>query len=551
MLKRFTNIFLIVIMVTTVLLSNTAYADDMDYDSEIQETKTYMEIIKHCMVMMIDCPLAFSNDEDKLIDEDNLLVKSYIKNGRLLVPARFISEESGADIIWDGENYTVSISINDKSYIIDINNSILKTEDKNVKMDVAPEISNDRLFLPIRLIAEEILEKDVYYDNKVVIISDPQKPISQKYKDMITEEFKNSFTARQLLVNIAPNGYQGVLNLKGEYVIEPKYYHIDDFDFSETTNALAGDSYINQKWGIIDTAGNFVIEPISEYRIFFTEGLADVTVDGKSGYIDYEGNYVIEPQFEMAGEFHNGIAYAKLNGKYGYIDKTGAFVIEPQFEDAYTFRGDYTYVSKMVNGKEFYGVIDRTGNFVVEPKFNYVDLFSETPESTYIASETRFGGKYGTVNEMGEWVIKPQFDYMIGFHTYFDDYANVEVNEKYGIVDKKGNLVIEPMSDTLIFAHIPSELHKYSENEKYGYIDWEGNVVIPPQFDDANSFFNGLALVKVNDKYGYIDTTGEMVIEPIFEKANNFKNGLARVKINGLYNFINTKGKLMFFDQSY
>ena len=27
---------------------------------------------------------------------------------------------------------------------------------------------------------------------------------------------------------------------------------------------------------------------------------------------------------------------------------------------------------------------------------------------------------------MGEWVIKPQFDYMIGFHTYFDDYANVE-----------------------------------------------------------------------------------------------------------------------------
>lgn len=45
-------------------------------------------------------------------------------------------------------------------------------------MDAAPEIQNDRLFLPIRLIAEEILKRDVYYDNKMVIISDPQKPIS-------------------------------------------------------------------------------------------------------------------------------------------------------------------------------------------------------------------------------------------------------------------------------------------------------------------------------------------------------------------------------------
>lgn len=65
-------------------------------------------------------------------------------------------------------------------------------------MDAAPEIQNDRLFLPIRLIAEEILKRDVYYDNKMVIISDPQKPISQKYKDMIIENFKKTFISNQL-----------------------------------------------------------------------------------------------------------------------------------------------------------------------------------------------------------------------------------------------------------------------------------------------------------------------------------------------------------------
>jgi|BioPla2DNA2_1021312.scaffolds.fasta_scaffold52120_3 hypothetical protein len=84
-----------------------------------------------------------------------------------------------------------------------------------------------------------------------------------------------------------------------------------------------------------------------------------------------------------------------------------------------------------------------------------------------------------------------------------------------------------------------------------GYIDREGKFVIEPQFEDANSFFSGLALVKVNDKYGYIDSTGKMVIEPIFEHAKNFSCDLTRVKINGRYNFINKKEKLMFFDQSY
>lgn len=219
MLKKFINIFLVVIMATLILLPEAAYAYDEDYISELQESKIYSEIVKDCMVMIIDCPLAYSNQETKLIDEDNLRVKSYIKNGRLMVPARFISEESGAGITWDRKNRTVSIFVDGKSYIIDINNSVLKTENKNIKMDAAPEIQNDRLFLPIRLIAEEILKRDVYYDNKMVIISDPQKPISQKYKDMIIENFKKTFISNQLLVIIAPNGYQGVINLDGEYVI--------------------------------------------------------------------------------------------------------------------------------------------------------------------------------------------------------------------------------------------------------------------------------------------------------------------------------------------
>ena len=51
---------------------------------------------------------------------------------------------------------------------------------------------------------------------------------------------------------------------------------------------------------------------------------------------------------------------------------------------------------------------------------------------------------------------------------------------------------------------------------KFGYIDKTFKFVIKPQFDDAGSFYKGLAGVYVKEKYGYIDTAGRYIWEPTF-----------------------------------
>jgi hypothetical protein len=61
-------------------------------------------------------------------------------------------------------------------------------------------------------------------------------------------------------------------------------------------------------------------------------------------------------------------------------------------------------------------------------------------------------------------------------------------------------------------------------NDKWGFINTSGNFVIPAQFDDANSFSEGLAAVKVGDKWGYIDKTGQLKIKPQFDNALYFYN---------------------------
>lgn len=74
-------------------------------------------------------------------------------------------------------------------------------------------------------------------------------------------------------------------------------------------------------------------------------------------------------------------------------------------------------------------------------------------------------------------------------------------------------------------------LYPVEKDGKSGYIDGTGKIIIPLQFDGANEFHDGLALVTANGKKLFIDTTGRVVIKPNFDIVNDFFEGLAAVNI--------------------
>src|SRR5258705_145734 len=61
--------------------------------------------------------------------------------------------------------------------------------------------------------------------------------------------------------------------------------------------------------------------------------------------------------------------------------------------------------------------------------------------------------------------------------------------------------------------------------------DQTGRVVISAQFDEAGSFSEGLAPVRIGASYGYIDKQGKTVVKPQFDFAGSFSEGLAAVGI--------------------
>jgi len=97
--------------------------------------------------------------------------------------------------------------------------------------------------------------------------------------------------------------------------------------------------------------------------------------------------------------------------------------------------------------------------------------------------------------------------------------------------------------DTPNFKLIP-----YKSGDKWGYVDKDGKIIINPQFNAAELFVGGLALVKSNEnKFGYISTDGKYIINPQYADANSFSEGLAPVvPENGSPQYIDKKGEVKF-----
>jgi hypothetical protein len=151
--------------------------------------------------------------------------------------------------------------------------------------------------------------------------------------------------------------------------------------------------------------------------------------------------------------------------------------------------------------------------------------------------------KFGYIDRTGKIVIPAQFNRAENFS---EGLATVEIGEKYGCIDLNGNMVIPPQFNDYIYR-FGNGLAKV---DRSGYIDRTGKIVIADRFDQANTFSEGLAVVRIDNstesRYGYINTAGKVVIPVKFLSATEFKNGLAKVGIiGGKIHTIDRTGKLV------
>ncbi len=196
-------------------------------------------------------------------------------------------------------------------------------------------------------------------------------------------------------------------------------------------------SYLESQWGVMDTSGQFVVQPTFKVMANFSEGLAAAGNDGGIGYVDKSGKWVIEPKFLLAGNFIEGLANVMMeNDKHGFIDKSGNWVIEPKFNYNYSPNFSEGLVRVQTQGnRSKIGFMDKHGKMVIAPAFFEINDFHEG------LAAFQEDNRWGYIDSTGKVVIKPKFSTAGDFS---EGLAGVRDDKGFGYIDKSGKWAISP-----------------------------------------------------------------------------------------------------------
>lgn len=105
-------------------------------------------------------------------------VEPSIIDGRTMVPLRAIFEAMGAEVLWDGSTQKITAQDNRALVIAKIGERELTVNGKPIELDVAPQIVNGRTLVPVRFVAESF-GADVKWDAETRTASITKMPDKQ------------------------------------------------------------------------------------------------------------------------------------------------------------------------------------------------------------------------------------------------------------------------------------------------------------------------------------------------------------------------------------
>ena len=244
-------------------------------------------------------------------------------------------------------------------------------------------------------------------------------------------------------------------------------------------------------------------------------------------YIGSNGRVAIPGEFEAATSFNNGgFAAVKTDGQYYVITSDGSKygIDETGLDDV---SGIANYVIGQKDGK--YGYY--TADFKLASTGLQFDKITLNSNERALVSD---GGKWAIISDSGDKISDFVYDdaaiNSIGC-AYAGGVAMLCEGGSWYIISIDGEKV-SPTGFADARAPESSGYIAVSNGSAFGFVDQSGNVKLDYTYEDAKSFSEGLAPVKVDGKWGYINERGSLVIDAIFEDAGPFRNGVAIATFN-------------------
>lgn len=255
--------------------------------------------------------------------------------------------------------------------------------------------------------------------------------------------------------------------------------------FSENLAVAAISSDTGDKYGFINTSGEWVIEAKYSDANRFSQGLAAVYLNDLWTFIDHQGNQAFSLTFDYADKFEKGGCWVNLKGYEKYFSRTGK--IYSDYQNNPVLRKEKGL--SVITTDEKYGLMDSLGNEIISPQFN--DLLWNQEEKHFTA--------------------------------YLED-REAQLNDEFKIISK-------------VYASL--------KKEKFGFVDFYGNIIVERIYDSADETDHNIHIVSIKKKYGLVDATGKEIVPCIYDQIDFFYDGFSTALKDGVEYQIDPKGNIL------
>lgn len=296
------------------------------------------------------------------------------------------------------------------------------------------------------------------------------------------------------------------------------------------TSISISNSYItifsNNKWGVINSKGETVIEPTYDEMVVIPNKTKPVFIVQENVNIDdetYTSKAIDEKQNQLFADYdnvealqsidENGNVYYDTNalkiskdGLYGLISYSGKGLLAPEYTSITPLNGvKNSFVTVKDNLR---GLVDDTGNVIIENKYADITNLTNSYEDGYIVKND--SSKYGLITYDKKQILECKYDEIkkvTGNSLYV-----VREGKDIEIIDKDSNVLTKNNFDKVVSINGENIIVK--QDDKYGIIKSDGTEVISANYDDLKYAFDNNYIAKQNGKYGIItDVAGETKVD--------------------------------------
>ena len=161
------------LLTLSLVVSMSVFAAD-SAPSEESELEAEARLRKSGVVFLhIGNYATVSDGTLKWIDPANKSVKPYIKEGRTMVPLRFLAEEMGATVGYNAETAGITVALGETIMELTVGSTAYSVNGEAFEMDCAAEISEDRTFVPVRFVSESLGRSVEWLDVERIVVVTP------------------------------------------------------------------------------------------------------------------------------------------------------------------------------------------------------------------------------------------------------------------------------------------------------------------------------------------------------------------------------------------